>query len=343
MKIAPGTRNDRNVDLHVGATQVERVVSEAERLLLAYRADSGSEYLDYEPRTLADEVVPEDLAVTTLINSRFGMAAFRSMAKHGQEVQLARLPTVPLEKTTEEERETVARTIAQVAAWPGFGASTATKVLHKKRPALIPILDNQAIFGAYMYGGWPDTPSLTETVKKQSRVREALDWIAYDLTRIENQEAWLRLHEIEPRRTRIQIFDSIWWMHFREEEPVPTARAVAAATATALPSATEVFTATAEVPHLDHGTVPFYRDEGGYQAWLEAHPSGFVLNSYPKPKASYLKLHRASCSRIRGVPPRGSTWTDPYMKVCGESREAIEVWATQETGGELSPCKFCRP
>jgi len=60
------------------------VVSEAERLLVAYRADSGSEYLDYEPRTPANEVAPEDLAVTTLINSRFGMAAFRSLVTHGR-------------------------------------------------------------------------------------------------------------------------------------------------------------------------------------------------------------------------------------------------------------------
>jgi hypothetical protein len=36
-----------------------------------------------------------------------------------------------------------------MTSWPGFGASVATKTLHKKRPALIPVLDNMAIFGAY--------------------------------------------------------------------------------------------------------------------------------------------------------------------------------------------------
>ena len=41
-----------------------------------------------------------------------------------------------------------------MAQWPGFAASVATKVLHKKRPGLIPVLDNQA-FGAYMNPNWP--------------------------------------------------------------------------------------------------------------------------------------------------------------------------------------------
>ena len=31
---------------------------------------------------------------------------------------------------------------------------------------------------------------------------------------------WPELHTIEPERTRIELFDMIWWMHFREAEPV---------------------------------------------------------------------------------------------------------------------------
>ena len=120
-----------------------------------------------------DSLVAEDLAVTTLINSRFGIAAFRSLALHGGEVDLRELPDVPLERTTDEERDQVARLIATVAGWTGFAASVATKVLHKKRPRLIPILDNQAIFGAYMNPRWPQAPSLAESVKALPRIREA--------------------------------------------------------------------------------------------------------------------------------------------------------------------------
>ena len=51
-----------------------------------------------------------------------------------------------------------------MASWDGFAASVATKILHKKRPALIPILDNQAIFGAYMNPQWPSKPSRADSI-----------------------------------------------------------------------------------------------------------------------------------------------------------------------------------
>jgi hypothetical protein len=94
-----------------------------------------------------------------------------------------------------------------VAKWPGFAASVATKVLHKKRPQLIPIVDNQAIFGADMNSGWPEERSSIESIYAVGRIREALDWIFFDLTRAENAEVWPRLEGIEPRRSRIELFD----------------------------------------------------------------------------------------------------------------------------------------
>jgi hypothetical protein len=93
-------------------------------------------------------------------------------------------------------------------------------MLHKKRPALIPILDNQAIFGAYMNPLWPEKRSLMETIKAVPRIKEALDWIALDITRTENATVWPQLQAIEPERSRIELFDMIWWMYFRQVEPV---------------------------------------------------------------------------------------------------------------------------
>lgn len=107
-----------------------------------------------------------------------------------------------------------------MAKWPGFAASVATKVLHKKRPRLIPILDNQAIFGAYMNSRWPKERSSMESIYDVARIREALDWIFCDLTRPETVEVWSRLEEIEPKRSRIELFDMVWWMYFRMVEPV---------------------------------------------------------------------------------------------------------------------------
>ena len=292
----------RLVELVVGGGGLDRRVDDVEALLLAYRSYSGAEYLDHEPRTRLDELVPEDLAVTSLINSRFTMDAFRSLALHGHEVDLRSLPDVPLEQTTVDERGRVADLVATVAQWRGFGASVATKVLHKKRPALIPILDNQAIFGAYMNPLWPERPS----------------------------------HTIEPSRSRIQLFDSIWWMHFRQVEPVAGSTPAESVPVAAPKPPPKSSSAGA----LDR-VVVFEKNERGYLAWLDAHPNGYVLSSYPRPKASYLKLHRVSCGRISGTPPRGSTWTTPYVKVCAEDRAAIEAWVLKLTSAEVSPCRWC--
>lgn len=107
-----------------------------------------------------------------------------------------------------------------MAQMPGFAASVTTKVLHKKRPDLIPILDNQAIFGAYMNPIWPQKQARSHTVKDQDLRSKAMDWIGYDLNRPENVDVWHVLHAIEPARTRIQLFDSVWWMYFRLIQPV---------------------------------------------------------------------------------------------------------------------------
>jgi hypothetical protein len=88
----------------------------------------------------------EDLAVTMLLNSRVAARAATSTVRHGATVELGSLPNKALEDKAAGERQTVARVIGSVAGWPGLGASPATKTLHKKLPALIPVLDNQAIF-----------------------------------------------------------------------------------------------------------------------------------------------------------------------------------------------------
>jgi hypothetical protein len=60
--------------------------------------------------------------------------------------------------------------IAAVTDWEGFASSVATKVPHKKRPKLIPILDNEAIFGAYMNPKWPEKLASTDCVYAKARI-----------------------------------------------------------------------------------------------------------------------------------------------------------------------------
>jgi len=212
------------VDLIYGAGELDRHVVDVDELLREWRvreADWGQLYLEFQPTTPPDTLLMEDLAATMLINSRVAGQAATSVLRNGASLDLASFPDKPLEQTTPEERGLLAELIGTMTSWPWVGASLATKTLHKKRPQLIPILDNQAIFGAYMNRQWPEQRSSAETVKAAARIREALDWIACDLARSENADTWSALEEIEPERTRVEIFDCVWWMYFRNVEPVP--------------------------------------------------------------------------------------------------------------------------
>lgn len=203
-----------------GAGRLEREVEKAHELLVSYRSDDGLRYLDFAAATPPNELLPEDLAVTILINSRVGPAAFKSVQDNGAGLELGALPNKALESTSKHERRAVAEVVGELAKWDGFAASVATKVLHKKRSGLIPILDNQAIFGAYMNPGWPEERSSTESIYAVPRIREALEWIFSDLTRPENADVWPQLEQIEPTGSRVEWFDMVWWMYFRQVEPV---------------------------------------------------------------------------------------------------------------------------
>ncbi len=161
--------------LTVGAGRVDRRLDDTEELLVGYRTDDGLRYLYYEPASSPDLLVPDDLAVTILINSRVAAAAFKSVQDHGSELDLKSLPRKPLENPTPQERRKVAEVVAEMASWKGLAASVATKVLHKKRPDLIPVLDNQAIFGAYLNPRWPGERSSQESVYAVDRIEEALE------------------------------------------------------------------------------------------------------------------------------------------------------------------------
>lgn len=210
------------ISLTFGAGRIDRVVRAADVYLCEYRKDTGYRYQNYQPITSSDKIVPEDLAVTLLMNSQVGWRAYQSLLEFGHKIDLTDLPAKPLEHTTTEERKHVAALIEKVAQLPGFASSVATKLLHKKRPALIPVLDNQAIYGAYMSPNWnpPTKLARTDSIKDLETICKALDWIAFDLNRPENSQAWCDLQTIEPTHSRIQIFDSVWWMYFRKIQPV---------------------------------------------------------------------------------------------------------------------------
>jgi hypothetical protein len=210
------------ITLTYGVGHIPRTVEAAEARLTEFAAaDEGRGALYYDlPVVMPDAVQPEDLGVTLLMNSRADGRAFQTLAREAGTIDLSQLPSISLEETNPDQRRQVANLVAQIAAWRAFGASLATKMLHKKRPALIPILDNQAVFGAYMNPRWPAEPSRTETIKAADTIRQALDWITEDLAIDANRESWLQLQAVRPNWTRVEIWDAIWWAYFRSKEPV---------------------------------------------------------------------------------------------------------------------------
>lgn len=211
-----------SISLTLGAGHIDRVIHEADVFLCEYRKDTGYLYQNYQPITSYDKVVPEDLAVTLLMNSQVGWRAFQTLLEQGHTIDLSSVPAKQLEQTTPEERRRIAAVIAHMAQLPGFASSVASKVLHKKRPAIIPVLDNQAIYGAYMNPDWnpPVKLARTDSIKDERLICRALDWITFDLNRPENAEAWGCLQSLEPFHSRIQLFDSVWWMYFRKIQPI---------------------------------------------------------------------------------------------------------------------------
>jgi len=81
-------------------------------------------------------------------------------------------------------------------------------------------------------------------------------------------------------------------------------------------------------------------DDSEFIGWIEANPTGFVLNCHRRPKSSYLKLHRGSCTTLRGQENYAG---GDYRKVCSTSQRAIEQWAIDVVGGPVQLCGTCNP
>ena len=88
--------------------------------------------------------------------------------------------------------------------------------------------------------------------------------------------------------------------------------------------------------------IEFCDDDEAYLKWIGANTDAFVLNTFRKPSASYLILHRATCGTIAVVPARGDQWTRGYIKICATDRSDLERWARDTTGGTPSPCRWCK-
>lgn len=149
-----------------------------------------------------------------IVGSHVGLRA-RSFHEQASNFELSKVPKTPLEKAGEEELAALAEAIVAVARWDGFAASAASKLLHPARPAGIPVLDRDAIGGAYTRAEWQGGPTPPRSIY-YSELVEVLRLYQGDLTEPSNEEAWQKLgRHTSASFTRLQLLDMVWWVHFR--------------------------------------------------------------------------------------------------------------------------------
>jgi hypothetical protein len=69
---------------------------------------------------------------------------------------------------------------------------------------------------------------------------------------------------------------------------------------------------------------------------------GYVLNIQRTLNPSDARVHHADCRTITGTPPRGRTWTGPYVKACSLSLPELDAWALAQAGSAITRCGTCR-
>ncbi|MCU1488631.1 MAG: hypothetical protein JWM85_36 [Acidimicrobiaceae bacterium] len=214
---------------------------------------------------------------------------------------------------------------------PEVGLPRASKVLHKKRPGLIPILDS--VVEEYLVrhhrvppGGGLATRGIVLTRAYRAELLSSLDV----------------LHEVRAALlaegvdlTECRLLDLYLWAYSGTYTPAWKRRGDPVSPRVISPRSQPV-----ALP-LSWPLTSFLDDDDGYLSWLAANPGGYVLNLHRRPRPDYLKLHRTSCSHLARVGVR--QWTVDYAKVCSLSTAAIEAWARKNVGGGVDRCPGCGP
>lgn len=87
----------------------------------------------------------------------------------------------------------------------------------------------------------------------------------------------------------------------------------------------------------------FQDDDHGYVGWVTEHVHGYVINIQRSLNPADARVHRAGCYTINGQPPRGRTWTGPYIKICSTLLDSLDSWALERTGSTIRRCGTCQP
>lgn len=276
-----------------------------------------------------DHLTPEDIHLANRIIARMGPRDAATLLGRAPEVDQA-LAAIPHDATLVEDVDWPALQDLFVAVdgLAGIGLARATKVLHKKRPALIPILDEVVV----RYLGASEPGTIPERAVRQTHAyQRELHHCLPVLSQVRSELA-ARGYEL----TECRILDIYLWAASGTYEPLwkrrpstPTTPRVPAPRARS----------TDPWGRLPEELARFTHDDTGYLRWLAANPRGCVLNCAHQPRADYLKLHRTDCPHLRRA---GMTnLTGAYTKVCGPSATAINKWLQATLATTADRCPVC--
>ena len=85
--------------------------------------------------------------------------------------------------------------------------------------------------------------------------------------------------------------------------------------------------------------IMFKDDDDGFFEWQSSTPDGEFINTERKPNPKYLVLHKSGCPHFKGNEP--VQWTNAYVKVASDERDALETWARETVGGVITLCGTC--
>jgi hypothetical protein len=160
-----------------------------------------------------------DVLIANKLGARIGQESLLVFRRNRAKIETA-LESVPvgvgLDDSWQDE-ESMWRTIANVyrACWASdVGEARTTKVLHKKRPQLIPIIDGRMVISWYFAGySGPKKRGIDRMIDVTQRIRE-------DVARNRDplQELQKELVKAGVNLTRVRLFDVVLWEAYQRRK-----------------------------------------------------------------------------------------------------------------------------
>jgi len=190
-------------------------IGECLEKVLAFRRDDAS-YEAYDLLDIAQDnsLADLDILVANNIRARMDGRAFLSFKRNRERIERA-LDSLPVDVALDDpwaEEYSMWQAIenAYRACWDEHvREARVTKVLHKKRPQLIPLVDGLVVIGRY-YANYPGPRGgVPRMVAVTRRIREDMMRNTSALRELETA-----LQDRDIRLTRVRLFDVLLWMGY---------------------------------------------------------------------------------------------------------------------------------